>query len=88
MGADESWLSYQKSKGEETFQAYMAELTDMQEHVLPYLQSFCSLEEKGPERFAESITVSKSEMETGKTIASVGNEKAKTVETVRNSIHE
>ena len=25
----------------------MEELTDMQDHVLPYLQSFCSLEEKG-----------------------------------------
>ena len=43
---DESWLNYQKAKGEESFQAYMADLTDMQEHVLPYLQSFCSLEEK------------------------------------------
>ena len=26
---------------------YMEDLTDMQNHVLPYLQSFCSLEEKG-----------------------------------------
>lgn len=47
---DESWLNYQKAKGEESFQAYMADLTDMQEHVLPYLQSFCSLEEKAPEK--------------------------------------
>ena len=47
---DESWLNYQKGKGEESFQAYMADLTDMQEHVLPYLQSFCSLEEKAPEK--------------------------------------
>lgn len=47
---DESWLNYQKGKGEEAFQAYMADLTDMQEHVLPYLQSFCSLEEKAPEK--------------------------------------
>jgi hypothetical protein len=46
---DESSLSYQQSKGKESFQAYMGELTDMQEHVLPYLQSFCSLEEKTPE---------------------------------------
>ena len=28
-------------------QKYMENLTDMQNHVLPYLQSFCSLEEKG-----------------------------------------
>ena len=37
---DESWLNYQKGKGEESFQAYLADLTDMQEHVLPYLQPF------------------------------------------------
>lgn len=85
---DESWLNYQKGKGEESFQAYMADLTDMQEHVLPYLQSFCSLEERAPERSVEPTAVSKSEMEAGKTIASVGNEKSKTVETVRKSIHE
>ena len=47
---DESWLNYQKGKGEESFQAYMADLTDMQEHVLPYLQDFCSLEERALER--------------------------------------
>lgn len=85
---DESWLNYQKGKGEESFQAYMADLTDMQEHVLPYLQSFCSLEERAPERSVEPTTVSKSEMETGKTIASVGNEKSKTVQTERKSIHD
>lgn len=85
---DESWLNYQRGKGEESFQAYMADLTDMQEHVLPYLQSFCSLEEKAPERSVEPTTVSKSEMETGKTIASVGNEKSKTVQTERKSIHD
>ncbi len=85
---DESWMNYQKAKGEESFQAYMAELTDMQEHVLPYLQSFCSLEERAPERSVEPTTVSKSEMETGKTIASVGNEKSKTAQTERKSIHE
>ena len=28
-------------------QKYMEDLTDMQNHVLSYLQSFCSLEEKG-----------------------------------------
>lgn len=55
---DESWLNYQKGKGEESFQAYMAELTDMQEHVLPYLQSFCSLEEKAPERVEGAVQLS------------------------------
>lgn len=55
---DESWLNYQKSKGEESFQEYMADLTDMQERVLPYLQSFCSLEEKTPERGGGAIQLS------------------------------
>lgn len=55
---DESWLNYQKGKGEESFQAYMADLTDMQEHVLPYLQSFCSLEEKAPEKVEGAVKAS------------------------------
>lgn len=55
---DESWLNYQRGKGEESFQAYMADLTDMQEHVLPYLQSFCSLEEKAPERVEGAVQLS------------------------------
>ena len=44
---DEYWINYQKGKGNEEFQKYMEDLTDMQNHVLPYLQSFCNLEEKG-----------------------------------------
>ena len=60
----------------------------MQKHVLLYLQDLCSLEEKAPERSVEPTKVSKSEMETGKTIASVGNEKSKTVQTERKSIHD
>jgi len=36
---DESWISYQQGKGNEEFQKYMEDLTDMQNHVLPYLQS-------------------------------------------------
>ena len=44
---DESWINYQRGKGNEEFQKYMEDLTDMQNHVLPYLQSFCNLEEKG-----------------------------------------
>ena len=44
---DESWISYQQGKGNEEYQKYIENLTDMQNHVLPYLQSFCSLEEKG-----------------------------------------
>ena len=52
---DESWLNYQKAKSEESFQAYMADLTNMQEHVLPYLQSFCRLEEKAPEKVEGAV---------------------------------
>ena len=44
---DESWISYQQGKGNEAYQKYMEDLTDMQNHVLPYLQSFCNLEERG-----------------------------------------
>ena len=36
---DESWISYQQGKGNEEYQKYMEDLTDMQNHVLPYLQS-------------------------------------------------
>ena len=54
---DESWINYQKGKGNEEFQKYMEDLSDMQNHVLPYLQSFCSLEEKGvQERREQQIT--------------------------------
>ena len=54
---DESWINYQKGKGNEEFQKYMEDLTDMQNHVLPYLQSFCSLEEKGVrERREQQVT--------------------------------
>ena len=54
---DESWLNFQRNKGEESFRTYMADLTDMQDHVLPYLQSFCSLEEKEPIKITEQVTV-------------------------------
>ena len=36
---DESWISYQQGKDNEEYQKYMEDLTDMQNHVLPYLQS-------------------------------------------------
>ena len=45
----------------------MADFTDMQEHVLPYLQSFCSLEEKESGTSEKPVIVSKSEMESEKT---------------------
>ena len=58
---DESWISYQQRKGNEEFQKYMEDLTDMQNHVLPYLQSFCSLEEKGVKERREQQVAEKNE---------------------------
>ena len=40
---DESWISYQQGKGNEEYQKYMEDLTDMQNHVLPYLQRVLGL---------------------------------------------
>ena len=39
----------------------MEDLTDMQNHVLPYLQSFCSLEEKGVQERREQQVADKKE---------------------------
>ena len=58
---DESWISYQQGKGNEEYQKYMEDLTDMQNHVLPYLQSFCSLEEKGVKERREQQIAEKNE---------------------------
>ena len=58
---DESWFSYQQGKGNEEYQKYMEDLTDMQNHVLPYLQSFCSLEEKGVQERREQKIAEKNE---------------------------
>ena len=48
-------------KGNEEYQKYMEDLTDMQNHVLPYLQSFCSLEEKGVKERREQQVTEKNE---------------------------
>ena len=58
---DESWISYQQGKGNEEYQKYMEDLTDIQNHVLPYLQSFCSLEEKGVQERREQKIAEKNE---------------------------
>ena len=69
---DESWINYQKGKGSEEFQKYMEDLTDMQNHVLPYLQSFCSLEEKGVQERREQQVADKKE---SRATAKIGAEK-------------
>ncbi len=58
---DESWISYQQGKGNEEYQKYMEDLTDMQNHVLPYLQNFCSLEEKGVKERREQQVAERNE---------------------------
>lgn len=63
---DESWISYQQGKGNEEYQKYMEDLTDMQNHVLPYLQSFCSLEEKGVQERREQQIAEKQDVLTGR----------------------
>ena len=69
---DESWINYQKGKGNEEFQKYMEDLTDMQNHVLPYLQSFCSLEERGVQERREQLVADKKE---SRSTAVIGAEK-------------
>ena len=36
---DENWLAYKRGQGQEAYDKYIADLTDLREHVLPYLQS-------------------------------------------------
>ena len=86
---DESWISYQQGKGNEEYQKYMEDLTDMQNHVLPYLQSFCSMEEKGvQERREQKIaeknesreTVPRTGVEANTAVKDAGKAERKTVE--------
>lgn len=57
---NQSWLQFYQSKGEEAYQKQMTTLHDLQDHILPYLQEFCSLQERTP--VAQSTE--KTEMET------------------------
>ena len=50
----------------------MEDLTDMQNHILPYLQSFCSLEEKGVQERREQQVADKKE---SRSIAVTGADK-------------
>ena len=50
---NQAWLDYKKGQGADNFQSYIAELRDTQEHALPYLQQFVSLEERGSTAIAE-----------------------------------
>ena len=43
---DESWISYQQGKGNEEYQKYMEDLTDMQNHVLRICRAFAVWKKK------------------------------------------
>ncbi|MDO4649503.1 MAG: YodL domain-containing protein [Eubacteriales bacterium] len=53
---NQSWLDYKKGQGADYFQSYIAELRDTQEHALPYLQQFVSLEEQASTAIVEEST--------------------------------
>mgnify|MGYP000031340779 CR=1 FL=1 len=44
---DESWIGYQKGKGNEEFQKYMEDLTDMQDHIFLICRAFAAWKRKG-----------------------------------------
>ncbi len=52
LGSD-SWRNYMQQSDPEGFGAYIQSLHDIQEHVLPHLQQFCSLEERAPEAVSQ-----------------------------------
>ena len=81
---DEYWINYQKGKGSEAFQKYMEDLTDMQNHVLPYLQSFCNLEDQGVKERRERQVAEKRENRVS-AMQSAGASKAKTMGSVSSS---
>ena len=69
--------------------ADIEDLTDMQNHVLPYLQSFCSLEEKGVKEKREQQVAEKNEsreavprtgVEASTAVKDAGKAERKTVE--------
>ncbi len=80
--SDVSWLDNIRSKGEEIYQEYMMELTDIQEYVLPYLQQFVTM----PER--ESLKHKKTEIIVDKKAGSVVNHIQAQKEGKKLSIHE
>ncbi len=82
--SDQGWMDYQKMKGEESFNAYMAEMTDMQEKILPHLQSFCAIHERSTEKDEKSVASS----EKGKVGAVLKEQKKASGEKPRKSIHE
>ena len=85
---NQSWLDYKKGQGADNFQSYMAELRDTQEHALPYLQQFVSLEERGSTAIAEESTQTVPSGKESKAVAQTKTGKGKPIdEAPKKSIH-
>lgn len=80
--SDVSWLDNIRSKGEEIYQEYMMELTDIQEYVLPYLQQFVTLPEREPLKQKKTETI------VDEKAGSVGDHIQNRKESKKLSIHE
>ena len=84
----QTWLDYKKAQGAESFQNYVAELHDTQEHVLPYLQQYLSLEERGSIDILEEGTKEVSSGKESKAVIPTKPAKEKTIDEVsKKSIH-
>ena len=85
---NQAWLDYKKGQGTDNFQSYMAELCDTQEHALPYLQQFVSLEERGSTAIAEESTKTAPSGKESKAVTQTKTVKGKQVdEASKKSIH-
>ena len=85
---NQTWLDYKKGQGADNFQSYIAELRDTQEHALPYLQQFISLEERGSAAIAEESTKTAPSGKESKAVTQTKTAKGKLMdEAPKKSIH-
>src|SRR5699024_8097886 len=85
---NDDWLDYKKGQGAYNFQSYMAELCDTQEHALPYIQQYCSLEERGSTAIAEETTQATTSVKESKATTQTKLEKGRMPdEASKKSIH-
>ena len=85
---NQAWLDYKKDQGADNFQSYIAELRDTQEHALPYLQQFISLEERGSTSIAEESKKTAPSGKESKAVTQTKTVKGKPVdEASKKSIH-
>ena len=85
---NQDWLDYKKGQGADNFQSYIAELRDTQEHALPYLQQFVSLEERESTAIVEESTKATPSGKEGKAAVQTKPAKAAPIdESPKKSIH-